>query len=592
VSGTRATVAIVYHSGFGHTKVLAEAVARGVARVAGAAPRLMPVEEVDWNALANADAIAFGCPTYMGSASAPFKAFMDASSRRAWTTRAWKDKLAAGFTCSSAMSGDKLSTLEQLAVFAAQHDMIWVGLGLLPGNNTSRGTDRDLNRLGSHLGAMAQADADQPAEVAPPESDRLTAEHLGDRLARAAVRWATGVVVRDEPTGRHPTTRHWTFPPADRAPLPEPLRRVSLRELEARPGRFEHHLMVVGRLGCAQIEVATASEPLYFAHHNISDEYALAMTTGDALYEGMPFLTLFSDAETFEDVGRVRHEVGEMVMHPLGFLHWPGRLRPPHEPYRFGPGERRCGYTVVYCASEPRPSHPDRPAFVSDGNDGDTKRYTDAELPFLLCDTRTEQPRLVGAVGDTRMELLVGPGDVTPERGGYLLALEGTGIWFPGDLVHVPEGATVPGEGLERALLFTCTDGPPEPPPPSWDRTPEAPFPVYEDRDPGSLPVDVGAMRFEAADDGVHARVTLDGHEALVPRYWLARFLFRIALHGFAMGYLETYGGFWWDDRGGVYRMGLRGAGRAVTLGERELSPLVEQLYRAVAPAGYVERLE
>jgi hypothetical protein len=40
------------------------------------------------------------------------------------------------------------------------------------------------------------------------------------------------------------------------------VRRTNLRALAARPGRFEHHLVVVARAGDAQLEMATASEPL------------------------------------------------------------------------------------------------------------------------------------------------------------------------------------------------------------------------------------------------------------------------------------------------------------------------------------------
>ncbi len=79
------------------------------------------------------------------------------------------------------------------------------------------------------------------------------------------------------------------------------------------------------------------------------------------------------------------------------------------------------------------------------------------------------------------------------------------------------------------------------------------------------------------------------GTAAEVPRYWLARFLFRLGLHDYRVGYLETYGGFFYDDRGG-YRLGLRSGGE-LRLPLEELKPLVESLYRAVAPEGYVERL-
>ncbi len=185
------TVAIVYHSGYGHTARQAEAVAAGVRSVEGTDALLVPTDQVDaqWEALTAADALVFGSPTYMGGVSAPFKAFMDASSK-VWASQGWKDKLAAGFTNSASHSGDKLNTLIQLSVFAAQHGMVWVSLGLMPGNNSSTGSPQDLNRLGSFLGAMAQSNADAPPELAPPDADLRTAQSLGARVAEAARRWA------------------------------------------------------------------------------------------------------------------------------------------------------------------------------------------------------------------------------------------------------------------------------------------------------------------------------------------------------------------------------------------------------------------
>jgi len=183
-------VAVVYHSGYGHTAEQAKAVARGAAKVAGTEVSLLTSEEAQqqWEVLKAADAIIFGCPTYMGSASAPFKAFMDASSKP-WFTQDWKDKIAAGFTNSGSQNGDKLSTLNQLAIFAMQHSMIWVGLGLMPGNNNSKGSVEDLNRLGSFIGAMAQSNVDEGPDAGPIASDLLTAEHLGERVATTAKRF-------------------------------------------------------------------------------------------------------------------------------------------------------------------------------------------------------------------------------------------------------------------------------------------------------------------------------------------------------------------------------------------------------------------
>jgi multimeric flavodoxin WrbA len=186
-----ARVAVVYHSGYGHTKVVAEAVARGAESVPGTQVALIPVEEALARAaeIDTADAIVFGAPTYMGSVTAAFKAFMESTSKT-WMAQGWKDKLAAGFTNSASQNGDKLNSLVQLAIFAMQHGMVWVGLDLLPGNNSSTGSTADLNRLGSFIGAMAQSNSDAPPSEAPIESDRKTAEHLGRRVAILARRLA------------------------------------------------------------------------------------------------------------------------------------------------------------------------------------------------------------------------------------------------------------------------------------------------------------------------------------------------------------------------------------------------------------------
>lgn len=180
-----ARLAIVYHSAYGHTARVAEHVRMGVTSVEGATATLMAVDLPDWAALGAADAIILGAPTYMGSVSAPFKVFMDQTSRQ-WLKQEWKDKLAAGFTNSGGLSGDKLSVLFQLQVFSAQHGMLWVPFPLMP---TGTGPD-DLNRMGSHLGLMTQSD-NAPAEITPPAGDIRTAELFGAHVAERALRWAS-----------------------------------------------------------------------------------------------------------------------------------------------------------------------------------------------------------------------------------------------------------------------------------------------------------------------------------------------------------------------------------------------------------------
>jgi NAD(P)H dehydrogenase (quinone) len=191
-------IAIVYHSGYGHTRRQAEAVMCGVQQVEGAEALLLSVEEAQtrWGDLASAEAIIFGAPTYNGGPSAQFKAFEDASSHAVMTKGfGWKDKLAAGFTNSGSRSGDKLSTLIQFALFAAQHGMHWVNLGLPPANHSSTGSEEEMNRLGFWLGAAAQSNTDQGPDLAPPEADLATARYLGCRVAEATLQFVRGRVL-------------------------------------------------------------------------------------------------------------------------------------------------------------------------------------------------------------------------------------------------------------------------------------------------------------------------------------------------------------------------------------------------------------
>ncbi|MBP2199019.1 flavodoxin family protein [Pantoea cypripedii] len=178
-------ISIVYDSGYGHTARVAQAVAAGVNEVDGAEVCLMPVAEggIDWEKLEKSDAIIFGSPTYNGMVSARLKLFFEDSTKVAWVNLKWRNKIAAGFTNSGAQHGDKLNSLVSMMLFASQHGMVWVGLDLMPGNSSSTGSTSDLNRLGSWLGVMTQANTDEAPDIAPPVSDLLTAQYLGRRVA-------------------------------------------------------------------------------------------------------------------------------------------------------------------------------------------------------------------------------------------------------------------------------------------------------------------------------------------------------------------------------------------------------------------------
>lgn len=192
-------ISVVYHSNRGHTAALAEAIADGARSVEGVTVHLLRItgEQVvngRWNdpetmaKLDASDAIVIGAPTYMGSASAVLKAFLE-KAFDPWMVQGWKDKFASGFTDSASQSGDKLSTLIELAVFAAQMGMMWIPVGDAPGNNWSGGSVNEINRLGSWLGLMSQSNGDQSPDKQPPTSDRITAQRHGRRVALIARRW-------------------------------------------------------------------------------------------------------------------------------------------------------------------------------------------------------------------------------------------------------------------------------------------------------------------------------------------------------------------------------------------------------------------
>lgn len=126
------------------------------------------------------DAIIFGSPTYLGAVSAPFNAFMNATTD-IWLQQRWRDKIAAGFANSHSLAGDKLSTLIQMAIFGAQHGMNWVGQAEM---NTSPagqlGHADAINRVDTMLGATSQSENAAPSET-PSGGDPKSAELSGPR---------------------------------------------------------------------------------------------------------------------------------------------------------------------------------------------------------------------------------------------------------------------------------------------------------------------------------------------------------------------------------------------------------------------------
>jgi len=175
-------IVIVYHSGYGHTRKVAEAVAAGSRGTLLAIDAEGNLPEGGWERLAAADAVVFGSPTYMGGPSWQFKKFADASSK-AWFHKQWRNKIAAGFTNSATLNGDKFSTINYFFTLSQQHGMFWVGMGM-HAPNAKASTRDDINNVGGYAGLMTATPSDASADEMVP-GDLSTARAFGERLVEA-----------------------------------------------------------------------------------------------------------------------------------------------------------------------------------------------------------------------------------------------------------------------------------------------------------------------------------------------------------------------------------------------------------------------
>lgn len=180
-----ALISIPYYSPTGHTRFLAEHIARG----AGPSAQLIDVETMtaaDWQRLDDSHAIIFGAPTYMGSAASRYMQFLETAASR-WDTQDWADKIAAGFTTAVHPSGDKPNALMNLCIYGCQMGMIWVGQNQIgtPVDPSNPGINRDGVWIGLSATALAEGEAGLLSAA-----DRETARRFGARIAAIAARFA------------------------------------------------------------------------------------------------------------------------------------------------------------------------------------------------------------------------------------------------------------------------------------------------------------------------------------------------------------------------------------------------------------------
>ncbi|MCY7403439.1 MAG: NAD(P)H-dependent oxidoreductase [Cryobacterium sp.] len=161
-----------------------------------------------WRAhvVADADAIIFRTPTYVGSASGAFHAFVEAPSKP-WMQRTWQDKFADS-PSPAPRAATRCTRCSTSPLLAEQHGIHWVSLGLLPGWNTTTSTDHDDNRLGSHLGAGAKSwTTDSTPSMTPIGAPHVTS-------AAASQIPPTRSLPADPFPETPPARRHWGEPRA------------------------------------------------------------------------------------------------------------------------------------------------------------------------------------------------------------------------------------------------------------------------------------------------------------------------------------------------------------------------------------------
>jgi NAD(P)H dehydrogenase (quinone) len=108
-------VVIVYYSEQGHTKAMADAVAKGARTSEDAKVRLLSVDKATDDDLLWADAVIVGSPVHSANVAAPIQKFL---SHMPWEQK-MKDKVGAAF-----VTGGGLSAGEELAQINILHSML------------------------------------------------------------------------------------------------------------------------------------------------------------------------------------------------------------------------------------------------------------------------------------------------------------------------------------------------------------------------------------------------------------------------------------------------------------------------------------
>ncbi len=193
-----AEILVLYYSVGGSVRRMAELIADGVERIAGAraklrtVPRVAPVTQVaeppvpvagapycELKDLETCAGLALGSPTRFGNMAAPLKSFLDGTSPL-WLSGALAGKPACVFTSTASLHGGQEATLLSMMLPLLHHGMVILGLPYTHAEiNATRSGGTPYGP--SHFAGVAD---DEP--VTEPERALCIAQ--GRRLAEIALR--------------------------------------------------------------------------------------------------------------------------------------------------------------------------------------------------------------------------------------------------------------------------------------------------------------------------------------------------------------------------------------------------------------------
>jgi NAD(P)H dehydrogenase (quinone) len=195
-----AKILVLYYSSYGHTEVMANAVADGARSVAKAVvdvkrvPELVP-EDVAQGAgikldqaapfakpeeLADYDAIIFGTPTRFGNMAAQMRNFLDQTGGL-WFQRSLVGKVGSVFCSTSSQHGGQETTITSFHTTLLHHGMVIVGLPYTFAGNSEMGEISG----GTPYGATTIAG---DGSRMPSENELAGAQFQGQHVADIAVR--------------------------------------------------------------------------------------------------------------------------------------------------------------------------------------------------------------------------------------------------------------------------------------------------------------------------------------------------------------------------------------------------------------------